>query len=258
MDYSLNLGDCLEYMKALEKNKRLFVVTDAPYGIGVSSYGSFGVGSKSTMQEYVISDWDNYPMTAEQFSEMKRISRHQIIFGFNYLSNILPPTKSIIVWDKKLKNDWDDTYSDCEVAWTSLDIPARVYRHLWMGACRASETGKGEGKEHPTQKPVALMRWIISKYTNQDDIILDPFMGSGSTIIAAHQLGRQSIGVEADEGYFETAKTRLAKAVLSPSFFTLPNNRLHMDAGDSPRQPSQSTLEGFTPAEQGSTPAPRQ
>ena len=111
---------------------------------------------------------------------------------------------------------------------------------------------------HPTQKSVDLYRYLIRTYTNEGETVLDICMGSGTTIEAAEMEGRNSIGIEKDAGYFQIAEKRAKSAVLQQRLFTPSNNRLHMDAGDSPRQLSQSTLEGFTPAEQGSTPAPRQ
>jgi len=211
-DVRLICGDCLEVMPTLETGGVDVTVTDPPYGKGISRYGSFGIGQKSVAHNYSISEWDDVPFTSAQFEEIKRVSLNQIIFGFNYLSNVLPPTKAVIVWDKKLKNDWDDTFSDCEIAWTSLSIPARVYRHLWAGACRASETGKGEGKQHPTQKPIVVIEWMIKKYTKPGDLVLDPFMGSGTTGVACVHTGRNFIGIEIDPGYFAIAEKRIAAA----------------------------------------------
>lgn len=110
---------------------------------------------------------------------------------------------------------------------------------------------------HPTQKSVDLYRYLIRTYTNEGETVLDICMGSGTTIEAAEMEGRNSIGIEKEIGYFQIAEKRAKSAVLQQRLFTPSNNRLHMDAGDSPRQPSQSTLEGFTPAEQGTTPTPR-
>ena len=118
--------------------------------------------------------------------------------------------------------------------------------------------GGDENTDHPTTKPLSLYRRILSVITNQGQVVLDCCMGSGTAGVAALELGRHFLGCELKAEYFAIAEARVKLAAQSPSFYTLPNNRLHMDAGDSPRQPSQSTLEGFTPAEQGTTPAPRQ
>jgi site-specific DNA-methyltransferase (adenine-specific) len=118
--------------------------------------------------------------------------------------------------------------------------------------------GGDENTAHPTTKPLSLYRRILSVITNQGQVVLDCCMGSGTAGVAALELGRHFLGCELKAEYFAIAESRIKQAALSPSFYTLPNNRLHMDAGDSPRQPSQSTFEGFTPAEADSTPAPRQ
>ena len=112
--------------------------------------------------------------------------------------------------------------------------------------------------EHSTVKSLPLCRRILSVITDPGQVVLDCCMGSGTSGVAALELGRHFLGCELKSEYFAIAERHIKQAVLSPSFYTLPNNRLHMDAGDSPRQPIQSTLEGFTPAEQGTTPAPRQ
>lgn len=112
--------------------------------------------------------------------------------------------------------------------------------------------------EHPTQKPVALYDWLVLTYSNIGETVLDFCFGSGTTGVSAVRNSRDFIGIEKEPAYFSIGERRIKEAVLQPSFYTLPNNRLRMDAGNSPRLPSQSTLEGFTPAEQGTTPAPRQ
>lgn len=141
------------------------------------------------------------------------------------------------------------TLAMCEMAWTSFDMPAKIFRY----------SVQREGANiHPTQKPVALMRWCIAKFAEAGWSIFDPFAGVASTLVAAVELGLPAYGCEISTRYHSAGLKRVKQAVSMPSFYTLPNNRLHMDAGDSPRLPSQSTLEGFTPAEQGTTPAPRQ
>ena len=206
------VGDCLDIMADMPDNSVDLVLTDPPWGKQISRWKNFGATSanrKSRVVQYKTSDWDDAPLTLQQFQEIQRVSKNQIIFGFNYLSNILPPTPCVIVWDKKCKNGWDCNFSDCEIAWTSFGPPTRCFRHLWMGACRASETGKGQGKAHPTQKPVALMEWIIKKYSQQEDVIFDPFIGSGTTAVAAKMLGRRYYGCDISETYVELARKRL-------------------------------------------------
>ena len=136
----------------------------------------------------------------------------------------------------------------CEMAWTSFDMPAKIFRY----------SVQREGANiHPTQKPVALMRWCIAKFAESGQSVFDPFAGVASTLVAAIELGLPAYGCEISPKYHSKGSKRCEQAVLSPSFYTLPNNRLHLDVGDSPAQqalftPEADTAEGKLPA-----PAPR-
>ena len=189
------------------------VITDPPYGIGIGGNGRLGGNGMVYFKQYEPVAWDDVGLTAEQLAEMKRLSTAVICFGFEHLANVLGKAASVIVWDKKCKNGWDDNFSDCEIAWTNIDKPTRIFRHMWMGALRDSEH-TADIRVHPTQKPLALMRWIIEKYTQIDATILDPFMGSGTTGVACIQTGRNFIGIEIDEGYFKIAERRITEAQL--------------------------------------------
>lgn len=210
--YKTNLGtlyhgDCREILPHLPISD--LILTDPPYGIFVG--GSKGIvgGSKIVdPTQYEIAEWDKTPIDLAYFDILKARSKHQIIFGYNYISDILPPTRGFIVWDKKVKNNWFDNFSDCELAWTSFDVPARCFRHLWMGALRQTEQGAGK-RFHPTQKPVALMVWIVTNYAEAHHVICDPFMGSGSTAIACERLGMRWVGIEMSEKYCQVIVERL-------------------------------------------------
>jgi site-specific DNA-methyltransferase (adenine-specific) len=141
-------------------------------------------------------------------SEIFRIAKNQIIFGGNYFK--LPITNSWIIWDKKCKNDWNDNFSDGEMAWTSFNKPLKIYRYLFMGLLRKNPKEK---RFHPTQKPLPLMIWILNNYSNDNDLILDPFLGSGTTARACKDLGRRCIGIEISEKYCEIAIKRLGQEV---------------------------------------------
>lgn len=197
-------GDCLEVMKEIPDKSIDVIITDPPYGIlgGSKTIG----GSKLYKANEYNCYWDNERISKEILNEIFRISKNQIIFGYNYISDLLPITNSLIVWDKKEKNDWFDNFSDGEIIWTSYKKPLRIYRFLWMGAIRK---GKRIKRVHPTQKPVELMEWIIKNYTNENDTILDCFMGSGSTGVACKHTNRRFIGIELDDNYFEIAKKRI-------------------------------------------------
>ena len=212
-EVKLLLGDCLELMNGIPDKSIDVVITDPPYGIDkiIDKRGIIGNSALAEKTIYSIPYWSNNGLNKEQFDELKRISREQVIFGFEYLANILGKANSAIVWDKKLKNNWDDNFSDCEIAWTSFVRPTKCYRHLWMGALRGSEKEKGN-RVHPTQKPIDLMCWVLEKYTNKYDTILDPFMGSGTTGVACVQTGRNFIGIEIEPKYFEIAEKRIKDA----------------------------------------------
>ena len=201
-------GDCLEKMKQMEDNSVDVIVTDPPYGI-LGGSKTIGGSNMSKVNEYNC-EWDNSRMSKEILTEIFRVSKNQIIFGYNYLADMLPVTNGLIVWDKKKKNNWFDNFSDGEMIWTSFKKPLRIFRFLWMGAIRE---GKRTKKVHPTQKPVDLMEWIIKNYTTEGDIIMDAFMGSGTTGVACKNLNRDFIGIELDKTYFDIATKRINDAL---------------------------------------------
>ena len=145
-------------------------------------------------------DWDHERPAPEYFAELIRISQNQIIWGYNYFSDMLPPSRGVIVWDKV--QPWEN-FSQVEIAYTSFDRPAALFRYSNTGGNNA------ERKIHPTQKPVALYAWIIGKYANKGDKIIDTHAGSGSCLVAAHQTGHDWLGFEIDHFYFEKADQRI-------------------------------------------------
>ena len=195
-DCTLYLGDCLEVMSALGKVDA--VVTDPPYGIGITKSNrlavSRGMGGKS---------WDD---VAPDLSAIPDVP--SIIWGGNYFD--LPPTRCVLVWDK---NNAGRDFADFEMAWTNLDQVARrmILRPMNMDG----------GKVHPTQKPIAVMEWCLGFLPNAETI-LDPFMGSGTTLVACAKLGRKGIGIELDPDYFEIACKRVQAAYDQPDLFVAP------------------------------------
>jgi len=198
-------GDCLEIMKWIPDKSVNLVLTDPPYGINViggnKPFGSIGGNNIVKANKYnpIINDDIKIDL-----SELFRVSKNQIIFGGNYFN--LPTSKGWIVWDKKKKNDWNDNFSDGELAWTSFDKPLKIYRYLFMGCL---QEGKREKRVHPTQKPLPLFKWILEKYSQPNDVILDPFLGSGTTAVACLELNRHFIGIELSSEYCEIAKKRI-------------------------------------------------
>jgi hypothetical protein len=129
----------------------------------------------------------------------------QVWWGGNYYADALPPSSCWLIWDK----DNTGNFADAELAWTNQKTAVRIVKHRWNGLLKASE--RGERRIHPTQKPIFLASWCFQKYGKQDDLILDPFFGSGSALVAAKQLGRRAIGIEASEDYCCKAIERLAQ-----------------------------------------------
>lgn len=198
-------GDCLDILKDFPDSCVDLVLTDPPYGIlgGAKSIGGANIVEPTI---YPIMDWDYKPFNKQQLKEIIRISENQIIFGYNHFSNILPNTSCAIAWDKACQNGWNDTFADGELAWTSFRKPTKFYRLLWKGALRVERNIE---RQHPTQKPLQLMKWILQDFSKEDDLILDPFCGSGTTCVAAKMLGRRYIGIDISPEYCEIARQRL-------------------------------------------------
>jgi DNA modification methylase len=194
--------DCLTVMPALRPLNGI-IITDPPYGIGESNEKNATRGKLANVTDFGSYDWDKKKVEPIYFQMMKYISRHQIIFGGNYYD--LGGTKSYIVWDK---DNGDNDFADCELAWTSFDKAVRKIKHRWNGMLQQNMKEKEE-KFHPTQKPLPVMQWIVENYTTPADIVVDPFMGSGTTLAAAKSLGRKAIGMEINKAYCEIAVKRL-------------------------------------------------
>jgi site-specific DNA-methyltransferase (adenine-specific) len=186
-------GDCRDVLPQLGPVD--LVATDPPYGIGINRSNRLSVS-----RGFGSERWDDRPIEDALMAQVCSMGRDAIVWGGNYYN--LPPVKCFLVWDKQ--NDGRD-FADCEFAWTSLDGVARIFRMRPMGM--------DGGKVHPTQKPEALMAWCIQQ-ANEPDTILDPFMGSGTTLVAAKRLGRRAIGIEREQKYCDIAIRRLAQAVL--------------------------------------------
>lgn len=211
-DCTLYLGDCLEVLPAIGTVDA--VVTDPPYGIGVDVAMNKAGGTKhgvamAAKRHYEAKGWDSAPPPQALFDELRRISRHQIIFGGNYFG--LPAARCWLVWDKKVNGE----FADCELAWTNLDKPVRRIEWMWNGMLRK---GHEPRFDHPTQKPLGVMEWCLG-HVPDARTVLDPFLGSGTTGVACVKAGRSFIGIEIDEGYFEIACKRVREAYAQPDMF---------------------------------------
>lgn len=209
-DCTLYLGDCMDILPMLGKVDA--VVTDPPYGIARSGQvETFTKKLKHKRKFYKDSGWDFNRPSKAIFDAIRSISSEQIIWGGNYFADLLPAKMRWLYWDKGQDGL---SMSDGELAWTSMDSALRSFR-LNRSALYF------DGAEHPTQKPVALMRWCLSFLPNAETII-DPYMGSGSTLVACAKMGRKGIGIELDEDYFNIACRRVEQAYAQPDLFIEP------------------------------------
>lgn len=222
-DATLYLGDCREILPTIRNIDA--VVTDPPYGIDFDftrqRNGSRSGLSWSTDRNAinVKRDWtkirgDDSPFDAGPWIKY----RQAILWGANNYQN-MPPSRCWLIWDKR-RETTPDNHGDAELAWTNLDSVIRVHRQVWRGIVREGEENVGlQQKLHPAQKPLALMRWCVGM---TDGVVLDPFMGSGTTGVACVNLGRKFIGVEIEEKYFDIACRRIEEAYRQPRLFDDP------------------------------------
>jgi DNA modification methylase len=207
-DCTLYLGDCREIMPTLGKVDA--VVTDPPYGIGADEAAAKNKG-KWGWKDYGSSQWDRERPPPEIFEAIMACSKEQIIWGGNYFADLLPPSMRWLAWDKGQR---DFSLADMELAWTSQQKAVRVFTY---GRGKAVQ----DGKQHPTQKPIALMQWCLG-FLPDAKTILDPFMGSGTTGVACVKTGRKFIGIELDPDYFDIACRRIEEAYRQPDMFVTP------------------------------------
>lgn len=205
---TLYLGDCRDILPTLPKVDA--VVTDPPYGIGVCGNEGGVTSLKSGAKDYGRQAWDAEPIEQAEIDLLLAAAPHQVIWGGNYFASHLPDSQCWLVWDKL--NGEGFSLADVELAWTSFDKAARMFR-------KSRTATFGEGKEHPTQKPVALMKWSVGFVPNAQTI-LDPFMGSGTTGVAAVQMQRDFIGIEREPTYFDIACKRIEDAQRQGHLFT--------------------------------------
>ncbi len=209
-DATLYCGDCLEILPTLGKVDA--VVTDPPYGIG--AHEGVGGNNRAEVRKYDGRAWDN--STADAAVKLSRdIAKEAIIFGGNYYH--LPPSSCWLVWDKHGTGN----FASCELAWTNLTKPVQKIDHMWMGYWRKGNEPRGF---HPTQKPIGVMEWCLGQVPTAK-IILDPFMGSGTTGVACAKLGRKFIGIELEPKYFDIACKRIEEAYSQPDMFIEPPQR---------------------------------
>jgi site-specific DNA-methyltransferase (adenine-specific) len=235
VSWEVREGDCVEAMAAMDEVRPYYddgttviyhgdwhevvsslplavdaLVTDPPYGIRADEEqtnraGKQYGGAVAPSRDYGHSEWDHQPPSAEDFERLLGIGRHHVFWGGNHFA--LPAAPGWLVWDKETGTN---RYADCELAWTDLPMAVRRLRFQWMGMIQRLP----EERVHPTQKPVPVMHWVLGLLPDTAQVILDCFMGSGSTLRAAKDLGLRSIGIEIEERYCEIAVERLAQECL--------------------------------------------
>lgn len=192
-------ADCLEVLATLEPG-RIAIVTDPPYGI---KYNPSGGDNAAKRSNFVGVRGDDRPFDPTPFLRFNRV----ILWGANHYADRLPVSSCWLVWDKRDGGNSNDM-ADCEMAWSGVDAPARLFSHRWMGMIRDSERNKV--RVHPTQKPVALMLWCFQELKLQPgDTVFDPYMGSGTTGVACLRAGMNFIGCEIDAQHHATAERRI-------------------------------------------------
>lgn len=184
-------------------------IVDPPYGIGAGGKSFINGTSKTIKEYYRKNDWDLQRPSKQYFKELLRVSKNQMIWGGNYFADLLPPFKCFIFWDKTIHGN---SYADGELCWTSFDKVARYFRE------NISQTNS-EGRIHPTQKSVKLYKWLLEKYANPGDKILDTHLGSGSIAIACHDYGFELTACELDQEYYEKAIQRIKNHVAQQRLF---------------------------------------
>ena len=214
--------DCMEYMATLPDKAFDLAIVDPPYGIGANKM-TLGNGKRKIYRGEA--DWDNAIPTQEYWQQLFRVSKNQIVWGGNYMTEFLKPTGAWIFWDK---GTGDNDFADGELAWTSFDGALRKYSKSWVGA----NAKDGIERVHPTQKPIALYKWILNRYATPDMKIIDTHLGSGSSAIAAHDFGCDFVGCEIDLDYFNAALSRFENHKKQLSLFPEVSDQLRHDKND--------------------------
>lgn len=223
--------DCMEYMRNLPDNAFDLAIVDPPYGR--NEHGGTN-RTKAVLQKngsrivahdggYAKKDWDKVPPGPDYFEQLRRISRHQVIWGANYYPDM--PACGAIVWDKM--NDGSDQ-SGAEIALNTTNERVDIVRYMWRGMMQGEGIGSqrqqgnkklNERRIHPTQKPIKLYEWLLANYAKPGDRILDTHLGSGSSAIAAHYAGHDFVGIELDKEYYQAACKRFDEATRQIDIF---------------------------------------
>ena len=197
-------GDSQDVLRSMSPDSYDLLMTDPPYGIGENAFRVANSGKLAKTTDYGDFDWDKKPVDQALIDLCISKAKYSCIWGGNYYA--VKPSKAWLVWDKE--NGGND-FADCELAWTNYGKAVRIKRHTWNGMIRKGH----EARFHPTQKPLDVITWAIM-LSPEYETILDPFMGSGTTLRAAKNLQKKAIGIEKEERYCEIAARRMSQEVL--------------------------------------------
>ena len=227
IDYGFYNMDCMEGMKEFPDKYFELDIVDPPYFSGpeLREYYGSAISPIGVKRYYEPSEQWNIP-DERYFKELKRVSKNQIVWGCNYYNYYFGPGR--IVWDKCNQGN---SFSDCEIAYCSMQKSTRIFRYMWNGMFQGKSMTEGtiqqgnkklnEKRIHPTQKPIALYKWLLSKYAKPGDKILDTHVGSASSLIACYDMGFDYVGFEIDKGYYEAALKRLNEHMAQISLFDM-------------------------------------
>jgi site-specific DNA-methyltransferase (adenine-specific)/modification methylase len=209
-------GDCIKLRDEVVPPDAI-IVSDPPYGIGNDGDYS-ALGNASASGKFKPIHGDTKPFDPTPWLDYPNV----ILFGANHYANKLPLSSQWLVWDKrqvgKHNGEITNQFADCELAWVKEQGPARMFRLFWMGMLRDTERGKE--RVHPTMKPLALMEWVILNFVSKGALICDPYMGSGTTLLAAMNAGHPAIGIDIEKDYCEVAERRIRSNASQPAFFS--------------------------------------
>lgn len=200
----VHLCDCMDFMRDLPDKYYDLAIVDPPYGINAANM-TMGKGSSFETGRLKKMDWDKKIPDILYFNELRRIAKNQIIWGGNYYN--IGSSKCYLIWDKK---DYNSDFAAAELAWTSFDSVVKIFQH---------PRNTKEIRIHPTQKPIALYKWLLSKYAKPGQTIFDSHVGSGSIRIACHDLGFDFEGCELDADYWQAQEERYKNHIAQPEIF---------------------------------------
>jgi site-specific DNA-methyltransferase (adenine-specific) len=206
--------DCMELMEKYPDKHFDLAIVDPPYGIREDGHRENNRSKLARSKNYHKALWDFPRPDYKYFHELFRVSKNQFIWGANNYPEYLKQSSCWIVWDK----DNSGNFADCELAYGSFKTAVRRFKYRWNGMLQEDMKNK-EIRIHPTQKPVALYKWLLSNYAKQGDLILDTHVGSASSLIACEDMGFKYVGCELDKDYYNQSMERLTKHLAQGKLF---------------------------------------